>query len=167
VRPGRGRYIYDDQGRHGGLAPRASFVIAGDQNADPLDGDSVRDAAGNPIAIDQLLTNPQINADDPPTSAGGPEAAALQGGANATHRGDPAFDTADFSDSAPGNLRADYVLPKRTVRIVDSAVFWPVRADPLSRLTGVFDAAQWGPVGGFPTSDHRLVWADLDLPNDG
>ena len=40
---------------------------------------------------------------------------------------------------------------------------WPVRSDPLSRLTGVFDPA-WNPVGGFPTSDHRLVWADLDLP---
>jgi hypothetical protein len=36
--------------------------------------------------------------------------------------------------------------------------------DPLFRLTGVFDATQWGPVGGFPTSDHRLVWVDLDLP---
>jgi hypothetical protein len=30
----------------------------------------------------------------------------------------------------------------------------------------VFNFAEWGPVGGFPTSDHRLVWADLDLPED-
>jgi hypothetical protein len=158
VTPGRGRYIYDDAGRRGGLRPSALFVIAGDQNSDPLDGDSI------PGATQQLLENRRINASDPPTSAGGPEAAALQGGANASHRSDPRFDTADFTDTAPGNLRADYVLPRRNIRIVDSAVFWPVQADPLFRLTGVFDAANWGDVGGFPTSDHRLVWADLDLP---
>jgi hypothetical protein len=39
-----------------------------------------------------------------------------------------------------------------------------VRLDPLFRLTGVFDSAAWGAVGGFPTSDHRMVWADLELP---
>jgi hypothetical protein len=96
-----------------------------------------------------------------PQSAGAVEAAALQGGANLRHRSDPRFDTADFSDSAPGNLRADYVLPSRHLRILDSAVFWPVQSDPLFRLTGVFNSAEWGPVGGFPTSDHRMVWVDV------
>jgi hypothetical protein len=91
------------------------------------------------------------------------EAAALQGRANLTHRSDPRFDTADFSDSAPGNLRADYVLPRVNLKIVDAGVFWPVQADPLSRLTGVFDP-QWLAAGGFPTSDHRLVWVDVAVP---
>jgi len=117
----------------------------GDQNADPLDGDSV-DAA-----IDQLLDHPRVT-DPLPTSAGGPEAAVLQGGANLAHEGDPAYDTADFADTAPGNLRADYVLPSRDLRVRDAGVFWPVQADPLSRLTGVFP---------FPSSDHRLVWVDV------
>ena len=139
-------------------------MVAGDQNSDPVDGDSLRDAQGTPIAIQPLLNSRRVNASHAPTSAGGPEAAALQDAANDSQKGDPRFDTADFSDSAPGNLRADYVLPSRKIAIVDSAVFWPLQADPLSRLTGVFDAANWGPVGGFPTSDHRLVWADLDLP---
>ena len=164
VTPGAGEYIYDDAGQSGGLDPSALFVIAGDQNSDPLDGDSLRDASGRPLAIQQLLESPRVNARRAPASAGGAEASALQGGANLTHLSDPAEDTADFTDSAPGNLRADYVLPRRNIRIADSAVFWPVRSDPLSRLTGVFDNAAWGPVGGFPTSDHRLVWADLDLP---
>jgi hypothetical protein len=164
VTPGRGGYIYDDRGRTGGLHPSELFVIAGDQNADPLDGDSLRAANGAPLAIQQLLDSPRINDRDAPRSAGGAEASALQGRANATHLGDPAFDTADFTDSAPGNLRADYVLPRRNIRIVDSAVFWPVQSSPLFRLTGVFDATRWGPVGGFPTSDHRLVSAELDLP---
>jgi hypothetical protein len=40
-RPSRGRYIYDDKGERGGLRPGERFVIAGDQNSDPLDGDSI------------------------------------------------------------------------------------------------------------------------------
>ena len=153
----RSRYIYDDKGKRGGLEPGARFVIAGDQNSDPLDGDSI------PGAIQQLIEHPKVNTRVTPESAGAVEAAALQGGANATHRSDPRFDTADFSDVAPGNLGADYVLPRRSLKITDSAVFWPVQADPFFRLTGVFNFAQWGPVGGFPTSDHRLVWVDVML----
>jgi hypothetical protein len=65
------------------------------------------------------------------------------------------FDTADFSDSAPGNLRADYVLPSWNLEMVDAGVFWPVQADPLFRLTGVFP---------FPSSDHRAVWVDVGTP---
>jgi hypothetical protein len=46
VTPGKtSAYIYDDAGQQGGLAPGDRFVIAGDQNADPLDGDSVPGAA--------------------------------------------------------------------------------------------------------------------------
>ncbi|HKH08857.1 MAG TPA: endonuclease/exonuclease/phosphatase family protein [Agromyces sp.] len=147
VTPGTSsRYMYDDAGGTGGLKPGESFVILGDQNADPLDGDSV-DAA-----IQQLLEHPRIT-DPLPTSAGAVEASALQGGANLTHEGDPKYDTADFNDNpAPGNLRADYVLPSRDLRVLDAGVFWPVQADPLSLLTGVFP---------FPSSDHRLVWVDL------
>jgi Endonuclease/Exonuclease/phosphatase family len=155
ISPGKSDYIYDDEGVHGGLKPGELFVIAGDQNSDPLDGDSV------PGAIQQLLDHPLINTKSTPQSAGAVEATALQGGANLSHRSDPRFDTADFSDAAPGNLRADYVLPRKNLKIVDSGVFWPVQASPFFRLTGVFDSAQWGPVGGFPTSDHRMVWVDV------
>ncbi|MDR7383400.1 endonuclease/exonuclease/phosphatase family protein [Promicromonospora iranensis] len=148
VRGGRAaRYQYDDEGRRGGLRPGSSFVIVGDYNADPVDGDSVD------TAIDQLLRHPRIT-DPQATSAGGTEAAALQGGANLSHRGDPALDTADFADTAPGNLRVDYVLPSRDLRVRDAGVFWPVAADPLSRLTGVYP---------FPSSDHRLTWTDVRL----
>ncbi len=153
----RSRYIYDDDGRRGGLPRGASFVIAGDQNSDPLDGDSI------PGSTQQLLDSPRVNASRPPASAGAVEASALQGGLNATHRSDPAYDTADFCDTAapppcsgPGNLRADYVLPSKNLRISGSGVFWPVQADPLSRLTG--------PGFPVPTSDHREVWVDVRVP---
>ena len=165
VTPGRGGYIYDDKGRRGGLKRGAQFVIAGDQNSDPLDGDSI------PGAIQQLLDNPRVNDGNAPSSSGAVEATVLQGGANDTHRSDPQFDTADFSDTAPGNLRADYVLPSRKIDIEDSAVFWPLQRDPLFRLTGVFHPVWAAPppdgVGGFPTSDHRLVWVDVDVPGAG
>jgi hypothetical protein len=159
ITPGRAsRYIYDDEGMRGGLQPGERFVIAGDQNSDPFDGDSI------PGSAQLLLDHPLVNSKITPSSAGAVEAASLQGRANLTHRGDPRFDTADFSDSAPGNLRADYVLPRKGLKIEASAVFWPLLSDPLSRLTGVFNSAAWGPVGGFPTSDHRLVWVDVRVP---
>jgi len=150
VTPGAGSYIYDDAGGTGGLAPGSKFVIAGDQNSDPLDGDSI------PGSIQQLLDNPRVNTSVTPSSAGAVEASEAQTnlGVNASHLSDPAHDTADFAEP-PGNLRADYVLPSRNLRIVDAAVFWPVEADPLSALTGTFP---------FPSSDHRLVWVDVMVP---
>ena len=148
VHPGRSGYIYDDAGNSGGLAANALFVIAGDQNSDPLDGDSI------PGAIQQLLNHPKVNTKVTPSSDGAVEQSALQGGANTTHLSDPAFDTADFSDSAPGNLRADYVLPRKNMKMTDAGVFWPLSTDPLFPLVGTFP---------FPSSDHRLVWIDIKL----
>ena len=159
VSPGKSGYIYDDKGAFGGLKPGELFVIAGDQNSDPLDGDSI------PGSIQQLTEHPLVNTKATPDSEGAAEASALQGGANLAHRSDPRFDTADFADTAPGNLRADYVLPRRNLQLVDSGVFWPLRSSPLFRLTGVFDSTNWGAVGGFPTSDHRSVWIDVSVPS--
>ena len=148
VGPGRnaGSYIYDDSGNYGGLKPGEMFVIAGDQNSDPNDGDSI------PGSAQLLLDHPRINTKVTPSSPGGTEQAALQGGANTTHSSDPAFDTADFSDSSPGNLRADYVLPSKNLQIANAGVFWPASDDPLFPLAGTFP---------FPSSDHRLVWVDV------
>jgi hypothetical protein len=145
----RSAYIYDDEGVRGGLHRGAKFVIAGDQNSDPLDGDSIDGA------IQQLLDHPRVDSRATPESAGAVEAAALQGGLNSDHQNPPEHDTADFGDFAdrapfgPGNLRADYVLPRKGLKVIDSAVFWPLLADPLARL--------------MTTSDHRLVWIDTKL----
>jgi 3-phytase/alkaline phosphatase D len=149
IQPSKSAYITDDNGGRGGLHADARFVIAGDLNADPFDGDST----GDPAFL--LLDNPKVNTKVTPSSDGGVEAAA-QGPPNDVHLGDPMYDTADFSEAAfggPGNLRADYVLPRKSMRIVDAGIFWPTSDDPLFRLTG----------GGFPavSSDHRLVWIDI------
>ncbi|AUB34651.1 hypothetical protein COO91_00480 [Nostoc flagelliforme CCNUN1] len=146
ITPGKSNYIYDDQGKIGGIDAGSSFVIVGDQNADPLDGDSFDNA------IRQLLQNPNINTNVIPTSPGGPQQADLQGGANASQKGNPSFDTADFADTAPGNLRTDYVLPSTDLTIANSGVFWPLNTDSTFPLVGTFP---------FPSSDHRLVFTDV------
>jgi len=141
-------YIYDDAGQTGGLAEGAHFVIVGDLNADPSDGDS------SDTAIRQLLDLDLVNTDLTPASTGGTRAAAEQGGANDTHRGDPAFDTADFGDDperGSGNLRVDYALPSATLGVVDAGVLWPETGDPLAEAAGA--------------SDHFLVWIDVSLPD--
>jgi myo-inositol-hexaphosphate 3-phosphohydrolase/phosphodiesterase/alkaline phosphatase D-like protein len=156
VSPGQGGYIYDDKGSKGGIAGGSSFVIMGDQNADPRDGDSYNNA------VNQLLSNPNINTNSIPASAGGPQQSALQGLINSTQTGNPAFDTADFADSGtnPGNLRTDYVLPSADLTINNSGVFWPLNTDPTFAPVGVFNAAL---PGGYATSDHRLVFADVQV----
>ncbi|GAB3717303.1 endonuclease/exonuclease/phosphatase family protein [Nocardiopsis nanhaiensis] len=149
VTPRKGWYIQDDEGGLGGLTPGAPFVIAGDLNADPKDGD------GHPQAMTQLLEHRDI-VDVRPSSQGGRGAAERQGGANDDHEGDPKLDSADFVDEpGPGNLRVDYVLPSRSLPARGSGVFWPTVDDPLFRLTGDYP---------FPSSDHRLVWVDLVRP---
>lgn len=152
LRPSTSKYIYDDEGHPGGLQPGSAFVIAGDLNSDPVDGDSV------PGAIQQLLDHPRVNTKLTPSSEGGVAAAIRQNQNNVLATAQ--FDTADFSEAqfgGPGNLRADYVLPSNQIKMVDAGIFWP--ADETSfgwDLTGA----------GFPqiSSDHRLVWVDVIVP---
>lgn len=122
------------------------LVVMGDLNADPEDGDGVREA------IRGLLTHPRLQ-DPEPRSDGAVQAAKGQGGANDRHAGDPALDTADWRDDrGPGNLRVDYVLPSIDWTVEGAGVFWPAPGDPQSDLLGS---------GRSATSDHRLVWVDL------
>jgi hypothetical protein len=123
----------------------APFVLMGDANLDPADGD------GRPEALLELLGHPRI-IDPAPRSAGGPAAAIRDGGANAGHRGDAALDTADWRDGPedPGNLRVDYVLPSAEWRVLDAGVWWP-EAEPEAGIAAL-------------ASRHRVVWVDVELP---
>ena len=143
VSPESASYIVDDAGQRGGLLKNEFFVIAGDLNADPVDGDSTRQA------IDQLLKHPLIH-DPKPTSKGGVEASKIQGNVNTTHRGKAELDTGDFSDRSPGNLRIDYVLPSRNLKTQQAGVFWPTKDD--ASATHLVTA-----------SDHRMVWVDIKV----
>ncbi|MCQ0971068.1 endonuclease/exonuclease/phosphatase family protein [Paracoccus sp. TK19116] len=122
------------------LPADAPWVLVGNSNLDPEDGEGRRDA------IARLLTVAQD-----PRPAG--EWQPPQSGANATHRGDPARDTADWDDEDgdPGNMRVDLILPAQGLEVAGSGVVWP---DPETKLGAAVATA----------SRHRLVWVDLALP---
>ena len=139
-------YLVDDNGVAGGLPEGARFVIMGDQNADPLDGESVEGAAA------QIIDDPKvIGSQDDATITPASEGARVFGD------GDK-FDTADFSETedetgevSRDSLRVDYVLPSKAgFEFVDGKVVWPAdENDPIN------DPSQ--------TSDHRMVVVDLEL----
>lgn len=130
-------WLYDDGGTRGGLAADAAFVIAGDLNADPFDGDGYR----HPVRL--LLDHPRIDARFVPTSTGARTQAARYGLAR---EGNTAAHTGDFGPKA-GTLRIDYVLPSRLLAVRDGGVFWPAAGEP---------GHDW-----IDASDHHLVWLDL------
>lgn len=126
--------------------PEPPFVILGDSNLDPNDGDGMN------AAMRRLLDHPALQ-DPRPLGAGG--AAADDGPLNAAHTGDPALDTTHWPQSdGPGNLRVDYVLPSADLEVVDAGVFWPAPGSPQHALLGRGEAA---------ASRHRLVWVDIAL----
>jgi endonuclease/exonuclease/phosphatase family metal-dependent hydrolase len=138
-----GAYVVDDNGRTGPLATEASFVIAGDLNSDPIDGD------GRAEAIRKLLEHPRLAKSPAPKSLGGVEASENSKGANLKHQADPATDTGDFNDRNPGNLRIDFVLPSANLKVLASGVYWPSKSQSAEANALV------------SASDHRLVWVDL------
>nr|WP_281981480.1 endonuclease/exonuclease/phosphatase family protein [Thalassorhabdomicrobium marinisediminis] len=117
-------------------------ILIGNANVEPFDGDGLRDG------IAAVLARPDLQ-DPAPRSRGGAQAA------DPDHRGDPALDTADWSDDGPGNLRVSYVLPARALTVMDAGVFWPAPDDPAAGLLGD-DQGTAGP--------HHLVWVDLRQP---
>ena len=134
-------WLCDDAGRCGGLAPEAAFVIAGDYNADPVDGDSVAGAIG------QLLGHPRVNGGFVPRSRGAVLRARERG---LPRQGDTAAHTGDFGPRG-GTLRLDYVLPSRNLAVHDGGVYWPEPGTPGADVAGA--------------SDHYLVWVDVAAPS--
>ncbi|QRR04173.1 endonuclease/exonuclease/phosphatase family protein [Dyadobacter sandarakinus] len=127
-------YIYDDEGKTGGLAANAPFVIMGDQNASPDEGNAI--SAG----IKTLLAHPKVNSDFTPESKGGAEHTP----ANAFAKNHTAF----------WRMRADYVLPSRLgFKVIDSGVFWPEKGQYMADLVEKREAS----------SDHRMVWVKVEL----
>jgi endonuclease/exonuclease/phosphatase family metal-dependent hydrolase len=154
-------FIVDDEGQSGGLQQGSAFVIAGDLNADPFDGDSFEGT------ITQLLDSPLIDNSCIPKSAGGVEASVVQAGSNLKHNGDSATDTSDFNDEYTGNLRLDYLLPSHGLAIRDCGIFWPQQSEDTHKsgedthqLSEDTHQLVHHLVG---VSDHRLVWLDISL----
>jgi hypothetical protein len=128
-------YMVDDQGKTGGYAAKAPFVIVGDLNSSPDEGDAFRDA------IQALTQHKLINSDFTPQSKGG-----------SLHSPDKPHGA---SHTAGWRMRADYVLPaKNGLKYQSSGVFWPAPGETLHEVVNSRGSS----------SDHRLVWVKLQLP---
>lgn len=115
------------------------FVVMGNANLDPVDGDGLREAMA------AFLADPRLQ-DPKPRSNGGVVAQ------SPVHKGDPGLDTVDWPEDGPGNLRVSYVLPSIAWRVMDAGVFWPAPDDPNAALLGS---------DGLGAGAHRIVWVDL------
>lgn len=106
ITPDKANYLYDDNGRKGGLETTAHVVIMGDMNADSLNGNNLNNA------INQLLTHQRLH----------------QQIVSLNLKGNPVHHTATWG------LHVDYVLPSKTLTIKNSGIFWPDPSDSLYYL---------------------------------
>lgn len=118
--------------------PDQRFVILGNANLDPIDGD------GRRSAIQTLLDDPRLQ--DPEPRA---ERRPLLG---ADLLGDPLLHNVDWPQDGPGDLRVSYILPSVDWQVAASGVFWPDTAAAGADLLGG---------DGLAAGPHRLVWVDL------
>lgn len=116
------------------LPPEEPFVLLGDGNLDPADGDGLR------AGIGALLAHPALQDPLPRGSHGRKDKG---------QTGDPGLDTVLYAEL--GGLRLDYALPSASLKVAGAGVLWPEVSDP---LTADLTAA----------SRHFPVWVDIDLP---
>ena len=122
----------------GGLpwaAPEGPFVILGQSNLDPVDGDGLHQGMAALLgsgAVQDVRPRGTVVRQDPGQS------------------GDAALDTAFYAKGV-GGLRVDVLLPSAGLRVVASGVMWPDDSDPFAATLAA-------------ASRHRPVWADIDLP---
>lgn len=115
-------------------APETPFVLLGQSNLDPYDGE------GRTDAIRSLLSNPALQDTSP------------RGGIQRQdpgQDGDPGMDTALYPKI--GGLRVEQVLPSADLHVVASGVMWPPDRDPMAAVLAT-------------ASRHRPVWVDVTLP---
>ena len=125
-------------------APSEPFILLGDSNLDPSDGDGFS-------AVMQMLLEDGRLQDPKPANERGRRATRAQAGVNRIQQGDPTLDTADWQDrDGPGNLRVDYVLPSAGLKVLDAGMFWADEAAP--------DLSRGPDRNGLR---HALVWVDI------
>lgn len=133
-------WLCDDRGHCGGLPQDARFVILGDLNNDPVDGDGRHDA------IVELIENPRVLRYPTPRSVGAEQTSLAYAEKGIVRKGAPFHATGDFGPKS-GTMRLDYVLPSVGFNYVGSGVFWPSNDSPEAKIAD--------------GSDHHLVWVDV------
>ncbi len=115
--------------------PAAPYVLMGEPNTDPADGD------GRHEALQALLSSPHLQ---------DPQPKGTSGHIDAGQHGDPALDTA-LVGKTPIGLRLDVILPSIDITVRQAGVMWPADSDPFAATLAL-------------ASPHRPVWAKLTLP---
>ncbi|MEF8881111.1 MAG: endonuclease/exonuclease/phosphatase family protein [Halapricum sp.] len=133
-------YIYDDDGHEGGLDDDM-YVLMGDMNAGPMSDRILHPSRSFFFENDDFYT------EELPTSPGG----RAHGHKYATRI------DGDFEGVVE---QVDYVLPSPELTYEDSGVMWPAFGRGQREL---YEAVQND--GG--ASDHRMVWADLNIEKGG
>jgi endonuclease/exonuclease/phosphatase family metal-dependent hydrolase len=114
--------------------PAGAFVLLGDGNLDPMDGDGLREGI-SALPSAPALQDPAPRGTHDRTEPG--------------HAGDPALDTVLYETL--GGLRLDYVLPSSDLTVTGAGVLWPPASDPLFPDLSA-------------ASRHFPVWVDIVLP---
>ncbi len=115
--------------------PQAPFVILGQPNLDPVDGNGRQDA------IRALLVSPAVQEVKPTGTSGRSDPG---------QSGDPALDTA-FYPKGVGGLRVDVILPSAGLEVTAAGVMWPADSDAFAATLAA-------------ASRHRPVWVAINLP---
>ena len=115
--------------------PASPFVLMGQPNTDPNDGDGRHDT------LKALLSSPYVKDPLPKGNSGHVDKG---------QSGDPALDTALVGKSLIG-LRLDVILPSKDITVKEAGVMWPASSDPFAATLEY-------------ASPHRPVWAKLTLP---
>jgi hypothetical protein len=116
-------------------APPWPFVVMGQSNLDPLDGDGRHDAMA------ALMTLPALQ---------DPRPKGRYDHQDIGQAGDPAMDSA-FYGNAVGGLRVDVILPSARIEVASAGVLSLPPQDPFAATLAA-------------ASRHRPVWAVLNLP---
>ena len=114
--------------------PKPPFVLLGQSNLDPQDGEGRRGA------MQALLTHPALQDPEPRGDSG-----RLEPGQN----GDPALDTALYDRI--GGLRVEVILPSADLKIVGTGMLAPPGADQFAATLTT-------------ASRHHPIWVEITLP---
>ena len=114
--------------------PKPPFVLLGQPNLDPADGEGRHDA------IRAVLKNEALQ---DPTPRG------THSRFDAGQKGDATLDTALYATI--GGLRVEQVLPSADLSVISAGVLWPPDSDPLAVVLAT-------------ASRHRPVWVDIARP---
>ncbi|UJF18520.1 endonuclease/exonuclease/phosphatase family protein [Vibrio sp. SS-MA-C1-2] len=146
-------YMYDDNGVYGGLSEGNSFIILGDLNSDPYNGESYNNT------IKSLIDHHNVNTQ----ASNGTLTPSSQGGLEEDYQGNENVNL-ENNTLTPWATRVDFNIPSSDLNVTETGVYWPAAGEPGRLLMNDSRIGSNG-TGKDISSDHRMVWVNIDLNN--